>query len=88
MNNDRRKAIGEIGQRLEVAREIIDSCRDELEAIKDSEDEYRDSMPESLHAGDRYAASEAASEALENALETLGDLSFDDLQSHLEKASA
>lgn len=47
MNKERRKSLREIQSKLE-------SLGQDLEALKDEEEEYRDNMPENLQESDRY----------------------------------
>ena len=53
MNKIRRKALQEIFDKLSA-------LSDELESIKEEEDESRENMPESLQGSERYEQSESA----------------------------
>ena len=53
MNNPRRKA-------LEAIHETLTELRDQLEALKDEEQEFADNMPENMQGGERHEAAEAA----------------------------
>ena len=86
VNAARRKAIREIITRLSDAQRIVDEARGDLEALKEEEEEYRDAIPESLQSGEKYENAEAAIQQMEEALETIDNLSFDDLASQLEEA--
>lgn len=61
MNNQRRKAIKEAAARFSEITDSINNLKDELEAIRDEEQEYFDNMPESIQAGEK---GERASDAL------------------------
>ncbi len=61
MNNARRKRLQSVIGRLS-------ECSEELESIKDDEDEARENVPENLQAGDAYAASESAGDAMADAI--------------------
>lgn len=88
MNNDRRKAITaqiivvetlakraeEIKALIEALKEDASSVIDDITAIKDEEDEYRDAMPESLQQSERYYTSEAASEQMDTAIDNLREI--------------
>lgn len=60
MNNERRKRIANVISKLEEAKEELDSLRDE-------EQEAYDNMPESLQESDRGYAMEEAVDNLESA---------------------
>lgn len=64
MNKIRRKALQEIYDKLS-------DLREELEAIKDEEDESRENMPENLQGSERYEHSETASGNIDEAMEYL-----------------
>ena len=64
MNKDRRRALAKI-------REAIEELVCDLEALGNEEEEYRDSIPEALQGGARYEESEAESEAIDGALDSL-----------------
>ncbi len=61
MNKQRRERIREVINQLE-------SCADDLEAIKEEEDDARDRIPENLQDGDAYCASEECSDKIEDAI--------------------
>lgn len=66
MNRTRREKL-----RTLMAR--ISDLRDELEEACDEEDEARESMPENMQYGDRYAASEECSEAMREGCSSLDE---------------
>ena len=47
--------------------------RDELETLRDEEDEYRENIPESLQGGEKYELSESASDSMNEALDSLDE---------------
>lgn len=64
MNKERRAAL----------REIIDKitdAKDTLESLKDEEEAYRDNMPENLQGSERYEITNAACDALYEAVSQL-----------------
>lgn len=72
MNKARRKAIREIVAKLET-------LRDEVESLRDEEQDYYDNMPESFQDGEKGQAAstaieymESASGYIDNAIEELG----------------
>lgn len=66
MNNNRRKAINAIIDKLE-------SLKDELETIQDEEQEYFDNMPESLQESERGELSEESIENLGIVIDSIAD---------------
>lgn len=61
MNNKRRQKIREITSK-------IDGLTDELEIIKEEEDDSRSNMPENLEFSVQYEKSETISETIEDAV--------------------
>ena len=95
MNNDRRKSIDaaiksveelkdtfdKLASAFEDARAVATELKEQVESIRDEEQEYYDNMPESLQSGEKGCSAESAVFALDEAissLEELGDL--DDLE--------
>ena len=76
MNKIRRKALQEIYDKLS-------DLREELEAIKDEEDESRENMPENLQGSERYEQSETASGNIDEATEYLSS-ACDSIESAME----
>ncbi|MCI7733373.1 MAG: hypothetical protein MSK39_01095 [Dysosmobacter sp.] len=76
MNKIRRKALQEIYDKLS-------DLREELEAIKDEEDESRENMPENLQGSERYEQSETASGNIDEAMEYLSS-ACDSIESAME----
>lgn len=64
MNKERRKSLREIQSKLE-------SLGQDLEALKDEEEEYRDNMPENLQESDRYQRADEVCDLLQEALESM-----------------
>ena len=76
LNKIRRKALQEIYDKLS-------DLREELEAIKDEEDESRENMPENLQGSERYEQSETASGNIDEAMEYLSS-ACDSIESAME----
>lgn len=76
MNKIRRKALHEIYDKLS-------DLREELETIKDEEDESRENMPENLQGSERYEQSETASGNIDEAMEYLSS-ACDSIESAME----
>ena len=64
MNKERRKSLREIQSKLE-------SLGQDLEALKDEEEEYRDNMPENLQESERYQRADEVCDLLMEALENM-----------------
>lgn len=64
MNKERRKSLREIQSKLE-------SLGQDLEALKDEEEEYRDNMPENLQESERYQRADEVCDLLQEALESM-----------------
>lgn len=64
MNKERRKSLREIQSKLE-------SLGQDLEALKDEEEEDRDNMPENLQESDRYQRADEVCDLLQEALESM-----------------
>lgn len=76
MNKIRRKALQEIYDKLS-------DLQEELETIKDEEDESRENMPENLQGSERYEQSETASGNIDEAMEYLSS-ACDSIESAME----
>lgn len=81
MNNTRRKAIQKIIERLEELNDEVSSIYEDVEAVFDEEEEYKDNIPENLQGSERYEIAECACDSLENA-----KCSLDNLDSYLTDA--
>ena len=64
MNNERREKIKKAAGQL-------DDLKNELETLKDEEQEYYDNMPESLRGGEKGEAAQSAIDNLDSALSEL-----------------
>ena len=64
MNKERRKSLREIQSKLERLGE-------DLEALKEEEEEYRDNMPENLQESERYQRADEVCDLLQEALESM-----------------
>lgn len=74
MNNTRRKEIAELVARIEAARSELDSIKDEIDNQRDTEQEYRDNMPDAFGDGEKGQRAEEVIEHLEGAHSNLEDL--------------
>ena len=64
MNKERRKSLREIQSKL-------DRLGQDLETLKEEEEEYRDNMPENLQESDRYQRADEVCDLLQEALESM-----------------
>lgn len=85
MNKDRRKRIDAALKDLGLITGKLEDLRNEIEAIRDEEQEAFDALPESFQEGDRGQVMQEAIDALEGALDGL-DVDTDDVTSALEAA--
>ena len=77
MNKLRRKTLQRIFDQLS-------DLREEIEAVKEEEDESRENMPENLQGSERYEQSETASSNMDEAIEYISS-ACDSLESVLEE---
>ena len=89
MNNERRKKIVGIIDRLNKVKEEINDLRSEVSDLQDEEQDAYDNLPESMQDGDRGTAIQDAINELESAYGAIMDDSMIDLDeaiSQLESA--
>lgn len=89
MNNERRKKIVGIIDRLNKVKEEINDLRSEVSSLQDEEQDAYDNLPESMQDGDRGTAIQDAINELESAYEAIMEDSMIDLDeaiSQLESA--
>lgn len=67
MNKKRRTKISNVIKRL-------NDCKDDLESIKEDEDEARENIPEPFQDCDTYCESEECSDKIEDAISDLKDI--------------
>ncbi len=77
MNKLRRKSLQKIFDKLS-------DLMEEIESIRDEEDESRENMPENLHGSERYEQSETASYNMDEAIERISS-ACDSIESILEE---
>lgn len=64
MNKIRRKTLQELY-------DIITDAKDNLDEVRDEEDDYKENIPENLQGSERYEIAEAAVDALNSAISSL-----------------
>lgn len=86
MNNQRRKAIRDIQDRVQSLFDSLDAIKGEIEQIRDDEQEYLDNMPENMQSGERGETANAAIDELEGAISEIEELTADEITAHLDAA--
>lgn len=100
MNKQRHQALGALMDRLNTTLALLGEngaaladIVNELETLRDEEQEYYDNMPDGLRDGNKGSTAEAAVSSIESALDTLQDLvstleaaDADDINSHIDDA--
>lgn len=82
MNKARRKQIQAVKARIGQLLQLAESIREDVEAIRDAEQDFRDNMPEPIADGEKGERADAAIEALDEVIENLegiGELEFESL---------
>jgi prefoldin subunit 5 len=82
MNKARRKQIEAVKARIGQLLQLAENIREDVEAIRDAEQDFRDNMPESIADGEKGERADAAIEALDEVidnLEGIGELEFESL---------
>lgn len=87
MNNARRKEIQKLSTDLADLQGKIQDIANQLESIKDEEQEYYENMPESLQGGDKGDRAQEAVSSMEDALAMLEDFDIDEITNLLDTAS-
>lgn len=86
MNNTRRKAIKEVMKKIENLEGLLIEIKEELEFIRDEEEEYMNNIPENLQTSERYEKAEAATDNLYAAVDELEEFDFEQLLTYLEES--
>lgn len=87
MNNERRKQIEAVKERISALLSEAESIKTDVEAIRDDEQDYRDNMPESFADGEKGEKAEAAIDALEQVINELECLTGNDFEDWLTTAA-
>lgn len=87
MNIERRREIAKIADRITELNDLRDQIKDDLETIRDEEQEYFDNMPESFQNADRGQLAQQAVNSLDEAIGLLDDIDTDSMGSALETAA-
>ena len=87
MNNDRRKRIAAILERVAAFDNMRQELFDEIDEIAGEESDYFDNMPESLQSGDKGTRAEEARDSLYEARDFFDNLDLSEVTSPLESAA-
>lgn len=89
MNIARRKNIALVIAEITKLSEKMESILENIEIIKEEEEEYRDNIPENLQGSVRYSNADEAVDNLDSAYGTLQEAldNLGDVTSSLEEAS-
>jgi len=74
MNQNRRKHLRKLLDRLQPLQEVIEDLRQDIECLKDEEEEYREAMPDGISDSVRGEAADDAINALEEAMQILEEM--------------
>lgn len=86
MNNQRRKQITKIIDRVSELSSMLEELTEMVEDVKDEEQDALDNMPENLMGSDRYTQIETAVENLESAYDWFTSVDIEELLQYLEYA--
>ena len=86
MNNERRKKIDDVIQKINIFQNTLEELQEIIEEIRDEEQESLDNIPENLQGSERYEAVENSLYNLEDAIEWFDNIDVDELTSTLEES--
>lgn len=86
MNNERRKKIDDVIQKINIFQNTLEELQEMIEEIRDEEQESLDNIPENLQGSERYEAVENSLYNLEDAIEWFDNIDVDELTSTLEES--
>ena len=88
MNKERRAAMSKLHAELDELMGKVGDIRDQIDTIKDEEQEYFDAMHENLQGGERGQAAEAAVDLLQTVYDSLDNATTEisDAMSSLDEA--
>lgn len=87
MNNERRKQIETVKERIAALLEMAEEIKTDLEQIRDDEQEYFDNMPEAFQEGEKGERAEAAVSVLDDVISDIESLIDSDFDSNLDTAA-
>lgn len=88
MNDERRKRLDEIKERISsIMNELTGDITEQLQSIRDEEQEYYDNMPESIQNGERGERTQQVIDSLDEAISDLESLDVEPITSNIETAA-
>lgn len=88
MNKERRAKLSKLQERMQELIEQANQLREDIDAVRDEEQEYFDNMPESLQNGEKGEKAQAAIDAMDEAVGYLDELTDSGATDKLEEAAA
>ena len=85
MNKQRRRALGALIPQLEMMCTLREEITDRLDTIMGEEQEALDNLPESLQESERGQQMQEYIDTMEEVLDALQEIDFDDLISSIEE---
>ena len=85
MNKDRRKRLEALSGRLEDVRTELQDIIDEIDAIKEEEQEAYDNLPESLQESERGCTMQENIDSLDYAIDIDFDTVIDDIDGYIQE---
>lgn len=86
MNKERRRKIDKAIENVNSLQNILEELQQQIEEIRDEEQDYLDNIPENLQNSERYETAENALDNLEEAVNWFDNIDIDELSSLLEEA--
>ena len=86
MNNQRRKKVTKIIEKISALESLMSELKEAVEEIREEEQECLDNIPENLMGTERYEATELAVENLESAFCWFESADTEELTGYLEEA--
>ena len=86
MNNERRKQIDALLERLKGLQEEAAGIQSDLEDVQSDEQDYYDAMPESFQNSEKGERAMAALDAIQEAINAIESFDIDGIISSLETA--
>ena len=88
MNKERRATIAALQERMQTLIDEATQLREDIEGVRDEEQDYLNNMPESLQNGEKGEKAQAAIDAMEEAINYLDDMTGSGAADKLEEAAA
>lgn len=86
MNKERRRKIDKAVENVNSLQNVLEELQQQIEEIRDEEQDYLDNIPENLQNSERYETAENDLDNLEEAVNWFDNIDIDELLSLLEEA--